>query len=94
VHSGREVVKLFCCGALAWYSDDGMNDDEITVVGQTHFRGQAQTFGIYGDDRRRHVYIIGKTGVGKTTLMENMIRQDIVNCLKPPIKRPIFGFVN
>lgn len=56
-----------------------MNDDEITVVGQTHFRGEAQTFGIYGDDRRRHVYIIGKTGVGKTTLMENMIRQDIVN---------------
>ncbi len=29
------------------------------------------------DDRRRHVYIIGKTGVGKSTLMSNMIRQDI-----------------
>jgi len=56
-----------------------MDNEEMTVVGQTHFRGEAQSFGIYDDDRRRHLYIIGKTGVGKTTLMENMIRQDIVN---------------
>jgi len=54
-----------------------MPDEDITVVGQTNFRNQHRTFGIYGDDRRRHVYIVGKTGVGKTTLMANMIRQDI-----------------
>ncbi|MEX1112235.1 MAG: CxxC-x17-CxxC domain-containing protein [Candidatus Andersenbacteria bacterium] len=53
--------------------------EEITVVGQTNFRGQHRPFGIYPDDRRRHVYIIGKTGVGKTTLIENMIIQDIKN---------------
>lgn len=47
------------------------------MVGQTNFRGLKRTFGILPDDRRRHVYIIGKTGVGKTTLINNMIRQDI-----------------
>jgi len=55
--------------------------DDVTIIGQTNFRGRAQPFGIYTDDRRRHVYIIGKTGVGKTTLMENMIRQDIMRGL-------------
>ncbi len=50
---------------------------EITVVGQTNFRGEHRPFGIYPDDRRRHVYVIGKTGVGKTTFLENMIAQDI-----------------
>ncbi|MBI1833851.1 MAG: type IV secretion system DNA-binding domain-containing protein [Candidatus Andersenbacteria bacterium] len=53
--------------------------EKITVVGQTNFRGQHRPFGIYEDDRRRHLYIIGKTGVGKTTLIENMILQDVAN---------------
>jgi CxxC-x17-CxxC domain-containing protein len=55
------------------------NDDSkhITVIGQTNFRGQHRPFGIYPDDRRRHVYLIGKTGVGKTTLIQNMLVQDI-----------------
>jgi CxxC-x17-CxxC domain-containing protein len=56
-----------------------MNKPIITVIGQTNFRGQKRQFGIYDDDRRRHVYAIGKTGSGKTTLMENMIIQDILN---------------
>src|SRR3990167_848722 len=51
--------------------------EEITVIGQTNFRHQRRPFGIYTDDRRRHVYVIGKTGVGKTTLLENMILQDV-----------------
>ncbi len=54
-------------------------DTEITVVGQTNFRGKHRQFGIYPDDRRRHMYIIGKTGVGKTTLLENMLIQDVKN---------------
>ncbi len=56
-----------------------MDSEEITVIGQTNFRNQRRAFGIYPDDRRRHVYVIGKTGVGKTTLLENMIIQDIKN---------------
>ncbi len=63
-------------------------DKEITIIGQTNFRGQHRKFGIYPDDRRRHVYVIGKTGVGKSTLLENMIAQDIINgkgvCLVDP----------
>ena len=34
-------------------------------------------FGIKLDDRRRHMYVIGKTGMGKTTMMENMVLHDI-----------------
>ncbi|MFC1600245.1 type IV secretory system conjugative DNA transfer family protein [Patescibacteria group bacterium] len=51
--------------------------DELTMIGKTNFRGIQKTFGIKGLDRRRHVYIIGKTGMGKTTLLENMIFSDI-----------------
>lgn len=51
--------------------------NEITVFGETNFRNQQQRFGIKLDDRRRHMYIIGKTGMGKTTLLENMIVADI-----------------
>jgi len=52
-----------------------MND--ITVIGKTNFRNQEVTFGIKAQDRRRHMYIIGQTGTGKTTLLENMVINDI-----------------
>ncbi len=53
--------------------------NDITIFAKTNFRGKEVPFGIKKDDRRRHMYIIGKTGMGKTTLMENMIIQDIIN---------------
>ena len=56
-----------------------MEKDEITVFAKTNFRNRDVPFGIRTDDRRRHMYIIGKTGMGKTTLMENMIIQDILS---------------
>ncbi|MFA5107235.1 MAG: type IV secretion system DNA-binding domain-containing protein [Patescibacteria group bacterium] len=49
----------------------------ITLFGETNFRNQKRRFGIKLDDRRRHMYVIGKTGMGKTTLLENMIVSDI-----------------
>lgn len=49
----------------------------ITLFAQTNFRNQQRRFGIKLDDRRRHCYVIGKTGMGKTTLLENMILSDI-----------------
>jgi hypothetical protein len=52
-------------------------DDDINVFAKTNFRNKDVTFGIKQDDRRRHVYILGKTGTGKTTMMENMVLQDI-----------------
>ena len=54
-----------------------MNNEEITIFAETDFRNQKRRFGIKEDDRRRHVYVIGKTGTGKTTLLENMAIQDI-----------------
>lgn len=54
-------------------------DKDITVFAKTNFRNREVPFGIRRDDRRRHMYIIGKTGMGKTTLIENMVIQDILN---------------
>jgi len=51
--------------------------DKLTFLGLTEIEGVTKTFGILPDDRRRHMYIIGKSGVGKSTLLENMILQDI-----------------
>ncbi len=56
--------------------DKDINND-ITLIGETDYRDKKTKFGIKTDDRRRHVYIIGKTGVGKTTLLENMAIADI-----------------
>lgn len=56
-----------------------IQNSDITVFAKTNFRNREVPFGIKRDDRRRHMYVIGKTGMGKTTLMENMIIQDIVN---------------
>ena len=49
----------------------------ITYFAKTNFRGRDQVFGIKDDDRRRHMYIIGKTGMGKTNLLQTMLIQDI-----------------
>ncbi|PLX22274.1 hypothetical protein C0584_00005, partial [Candidatus Parcubacteria bacterium] len=43
----------------------------------TNFRNKYRKFGIKEDDRRRHMYLIGKTGMGKSTVLENMIIDDI-----------------
>ncbi len=51
--------------------------DEITVFAETTYRNQSRKFGIKTDDRRRHMYLIGKTGMGKSTIQENMIIEDI-----------------
>ncbi len=56
---------------------DKQND--IVPFAQTSFRNHNVKFGIKLDDRRRHVYIVGKTGMGKTVVLENMITADIRN---------------
>lgn len=53
--------------------------EEITLFAKTDARGQEVPFGIKAKDRTRHVYIIGKTGMGKSTTLENMAVQDIRN---------------
>jgi len=56
-----------------------MDKSEIIFFGQTTFRGEMKRFGIKTDDRRRHIYVVGKTGMGKTELLKNMVIQDIRN---------------
>ena len=51
--------------------------DEIESLGETTFREQRRAFGIKPKDRRHHVYVIGKTGTGKSTLIKNMVIQDL-----------------
>ncbi|MFH1966281.1 MAG: type IV secretion system DNA-binding domain-containing protein [Patescibacteria group bacterium] len=54
-----------------------MND--ITVFAKTNFRNKETVFGIKRRDRRQHMYVIGKSGTGKTELLKNIALQDIQN---------------
>lgn len=58
------------------YEYDG---ERITYFAETDARGKKVPFGIKAKDRTRHMYVIGKTGMGKSTLLENMAIQDIQN---------------
>ena len=53
--------------------------DEGVVLGRNIFRGVTSMVKMAKNDRRRHFYTLGQTGTGKSTLMENMIGQDIIN---------------
>ncbi|MFH1454846.1 MAG: type IV secretory system conjugative DNA transfer family protein [bacterium] len=56
-----------------------MDPEQITYFGETDSRGKRVRFGIKAKDRTKHIYVIGKTGMGKSTLLENMAIQDIQN---------------
>jgi len=49
------------------------------LLGINDYRGVATPIYISEDDRLRHLYVIGRTGVGKTEIMKNMAAQDIKN---------------
>lgn len=55
------------------------NPNRVTYFAATDSRGKRVPFGIKSKDRERHMYVIGKTGMGKSTLLENMAIQDIRN---------------
>ncbi len=46
-------------------------------LGKSNYRGESREVFIGDDDRRRHMYIIGKTGTGKSEFLKEMILQDI-----------------
>ena len=60
---------------------DGPTDtvEEGVLIGYNEFRGVKKPIRIGTKDRRRHVYIIGQTGVGKSVLQENMAYQDMMD---------------
>ena len=51
---------------------------DYVPLARTNHRGLGETFGILGADRLHHVYVIGKTGTGKSTLLRNIVLRDIV----------------
>lgn len=53
------------------------NENPITQIGTSYIGGSEWVFGLEQADRRHHLYIIGQTGTGKTTLLRNLIIQDI-----------------
>jgi len=55
------------------------NMEDITVFGKINYREKEDIFGIKGPDRRQHMYVIGKSGTGKTALLKNIALQDIQN---------------
>lgn len=50
---------------------------EGLLLGKNVFRGEEQLVRITDEDRRRHMYLIGQTGTGKTSLMKKMIEEDL-----------------
>ncbi len=53
---------------------------DCTYIGETIYRDKKMKFGLKdGEDRLRHMYLIGKSGTGKSTLLESMASQDIAN---------------
>jgi hypothetical protein len=68
---------FFAFSALYFLEMD--NPERVTYFAATDSRGKRTPFGIKARDRERHMYVIGKTGMGKSTLLENMAIQDIRN---------------
>ena len=64
---------------LAVIEDINKLDPEIAPLGMTTFRNGMRVFGIKRDDRRRHMYVIGKSGTGKSRLLESLAIRDIQN---------------
>lgn len=53
------------------------DNEDLTVFAKTDFRYEERKFGIKQIDRLRHIYVIGKTGMGKSTLLSNMAIDDV-----------------
>lgn len=58
---------------------DEADKKEINFFARTEFKNKVATFGIKKKDRRRHIYVIGKSGTGKSTLIANMAINDLRN---------------
>ncbi len=64
------------------------HNPDITYIAQTDYRDQNRVFGVKRKDRRQHMYVLGKSGTGKSALLSNMIYQNILHgegvCLIDP----------
>lgn len=68
--------------------EGGVSATEVSFFGQTNYRNDGKKFGIKRLDRRRHLYVVGKTGSGKSRLLELLLISDIQSgqgcCLLDP----------
>jgi len=73
-------------------------DNDVVLFGQTEFRNTVQRFGIKLDDRRRHMYVIGKSGMGKSELLKMLAIQDIQDgrgvCFMDPHGDPVYDLLD
>lgn len=53
-------------------------ENGVTYIGITNYRNTNQRFGIKDQDRLQHIYVLGKSGTGKSTLLKSMAMQDIL----------------
>lgn len=60
-------------------TSDNTPEDEISLFATTNFRASNRLFGIKRADRRRHLYVVGKSGTGKSKLLLSLITDDIVD---------------
>ena len=55
------------------------HDPHLTYLARTDFRGTHKLVGLTPADRNAHIYVLGKTGTGKSTLLESLMRQDLAH---------------
>lgn len=73
-------IKSAKSGAPAPPPELPIKEKGLNLIGQVNFRGEEKSISFATrQDRRRHFYVIGQTGTGKTSLLQEMIRQDIQN---------------
>lgn len=60
-------------------SNEIPQNPDVTYFGKTNYRGKEQMFGIKRRDRRQHMYVLGKSGTGKSAMLKNMIIQNVKN---------------
>jgi CxxC-x17-CxxC domain-containing protein len=67
---------------MGYNEDKSMEEEEkrnVAYFARTNFRNKDQLFGIKRKDRRQHMYVIGQSGTGKSSLLHNLVIQDIAN---------------
>ena len=55
------------------------NNNSITWIGRLNYRKRTERFGMYAQDRLRHLLILGQTGCGKSTTLQTMAQSDLEN---------------
>lgn len=73
-------------------------DNDVVLFGNTEFRNSVTHFGIKLDDRRRHMYVVGKSGMGKSELLKTLAIQDIQDgrglCFMDPHGDAVFDLLD